>query len=85
MRGRLQGQLARTLTIQPRHGGATEKQLRASLSQGVIPVESTFQLRARVEMIMGSASTMRADRIARTEVARAMDMATFRHGRRAVL
>jgi SPP1 gp7 family putative phage head morphogenesis protein len=49
----------------------TEKQLRASLSQGVLAGESTFELRARVEMIMGSAGTMRADRIARTEVARA--------------
>jgi SPP1 gp7 family putative phage head morphogenesis protein len=37
----------------------------------VLAGESTFQLRARVELIMGSASTMRADRIARTEVARA--------------
>ena len=33
--------------------------------------ESTYELRAKVESIMGSASTMRADRIARTEVSRA--------------
>lgn len=49
----------------------TEKQLRAALSQGVLAGESTYELRARVESVMGSASTMRADRIARTEVSRA--------------
>lgn len=49
----------------------TEKQLRASLSDGILQGESTNQLRARVESVMGSASTMRADRIARTEVTRA--------------
>ena len=49
----------------------TEEQLRASLSQGVLAGETTFELRARVESVMGSASTMRDDRIARTEVARA--------------
>ena len=49
----------------------TEKQLRASLSAGVLAGESSNQLRARVETVMGSASTMRADRIARTEVSRA--------------
>jgi hypothetical protein len=48
----------------------TEKQLRAALSQGVLAGESTYELRAKVASIMGSASTMRADRIARTEVAR---------------
>jgi SPP1 gp7 family putative phage head morphogenesis protein len=49
----------------------TEKQLRASLSEGVIAGGSTYELRARVEAVMGNASTMRADRIARTEVSRA--------------
>jgi hypothetical protein len=49
----------------------TEKQLRASLSEGVLEGESSYQLAARVESVMGSASTMRADRIARTEVSRA--------------
>ena len=49
----------------------TAKQLRDSLSQGVLAGESTYELRARVEAVMGIASTMRADRIARTEVARA--------------
>jgi SPP1 gp7 family putative phage head morphogenesis protein len=49
----------------------TEKQLRASLSQGVLAGESTFELRARVEAVMGSASTMRADNIARYEVTHA--------------
>jgi hypothetical protein len=37
----------------------------------VLAGESTYELRAKVESIMGSASTMRADRIARTKVARA--------------
>lgn len=49
----------------------TAKQIRASLSQGVLEGEGSTQLRARVESVMGSASTMRADRIARTEVTRA--------------
>lgn len=49
----------------------TEKQLRASLSEGVLAREGGSELRARVEGVMGSASTMRADRIARTEVSRA--------------
>lgn len=49
----------------------TAKQIRASLTEGVLEGESTNQLRARVESVMGSASTMRADRIARTEVSRA--------------
>lgn len=53
----------------------TAKQLRASLSQGVQAGESTYQLRARVEAVFGSASTMRADRIARTEVSRAQGFA----------
>lgn len=49
----------------------TEKQLRAALTEGITANESTFELRARIENIMGNASTMRAERIARTEVARA--------------
>jgi SPP1 gp7 family putative phage head morphogenesis protein len=49
----------------------TEKQLRAALSKGVQDGKSSFELRAVVEDVMGSASTMRADRIARTEVSRA--------------
>ena len=53
----------------------TAKQLRASLAEGVKAGESSYQLRARVEAVMGSASTMRADRIARTEVARAQGYA----------
>lgn len=53
----------------------TAKQLRASLSQGVAAGESQTQLRARVEAVFGSASTMRADRIARTEVTRAQGYA----------
>lgn len=48
----------------------TEKQLRATLSKGVAAGESTTELRARIESVMGTASTIRADRIARTEVSR---------------
>ncbi len=55
----------------------TAKQIRASLSQGVDAGESTYQLKARVEEIMGSASSIRADRIARTEVARAQGYANI--------
>lgn len=49
----------------------TEKQLRAALSQGVLDGKSTYELRAVVEAIMGSASTIRADRIASYQVTRA--------------
>lgn len=49
----------------------TDKQLRATLAEGIKAGESSYGLRARVEAVMGSASTMRADRIARTEVSRA--------------
>ncbi|WP_157695364.1 phage minor head protein [Nakamurella panacisegetis] len=48
----------------------TEKQLRAALSQSVVDGKSSYELRGMVENVMGSASTMRADRIARTEVSR---------------
>ncbi|GAP57980.1 hypothetical protein AHiyo1_09420 [Arthrobacter sp. Hiyo1] len=53
----------------------TEKQLRATLSQGVDNDESDDQLQARVEIVMGAALTYRADRIARTEVTRAQGFA----------
>ena len=49
----------------------TEKQLRAALSKGVLEGQSTYELRAIVEDVMGSASTIRADRIARYEVTHA--------------
>jgi SPP1 gp7 family putative phage head morphogenesis protein len=49
----------------------TAKQLRASLSEGVLAGDGSFELRARVENVMGHASTVRADRIARTEITRA--------------
>lgn len=53
----------------------TEKQLRAELSQGVQAGETSYELRARVEKVFGSALTYRADRIARTEVTRATSFA----------
>lgn len=53
----------------------TEKQVRASLSQGVADGETTYQLRARVEQIMGASSTIRADRISRTETTRLQSFA----------
>lgn len=48
----------------------TEKQLRASLGQGIDNGEDDDQLRARIEDVFGAALTYRADRITRTEVTR---------------
>lgn len=53
----------------------TEKQLRAALSQGVADGKGSFELRAIVEDVMGSASTVRADRIASYEVTHAQSYA----------
>lgn len=53
----------------------TEKQLRATLAEGISQNETTFELRARVEQTLGFASTRRADNIARTESARAQTYA----------
>lgn len=53
----------------------TEKQLRAELSQGIQAGETSYELRARVEKVFGSALTYRADRISRTEVTRATSFA----------
>lgn len=53
----------------------TEKQLRATLSEGIQLNESTYELRARIENVLGFASTRRADNIARTESARAQTYA----------
>ncbi|MDI9934699.1 phage minor head protein [Rhodococcus sp. IEGM 1351] len=53
----------------------TEKQLRATLSQGIQAGETTFELRARIEGVFGFAATTRADRIARTESTRATSFA----------
>lgn len=49
----------------------TEKQLRASLSEGIDGEEDDSELQARIELVMGAALTYRAARIARTEVTRA--------------
>ncbi len=49
----------------------TEKQLRAALSQGVQDGMSSWDLTAVVEDVMGSASTIRASRIASYEVTHA--------------
>lgn len=49
----------------------TEKQLRATISQGLDAGEGVAELQARVEKVMGSALNMRADRISRTETTRA--------------
>lgn len=53
----------------------TEKQLRTTLADGIAANESTIELRARIEDVMGFASTRRADNIARTESARAQTYA----------
>lgn len=62
---------ARTTKIASDINDETEKQLRATLTEGINAGESTYQLAARVQAVMGIASTMRADLITRTEVARA--------------
>lgn len=49
----------------------TEKQLRATVGQGVDNDESQDQLRARIELVMGAALTYRSDRITNTESVRA--------------
>lgn len=53
----------------------TEKQLRAELSQGIQSGETSYELRARIEKVFGFAATVRADRIARTEVTTAQSFA----------
>lgn len=50
----------------------TEKQLRATIGQGIDAGEDDAQLQARIEAVFGAALTYRADRIARTETTRAM-------------
>lgn len=53
----------------------TEKQLRTTLADGIKANETNYELRARVEQVLGYASTRRADNIARTESARAQTYA----------
>lgn len=53
----------------------TEKQLRTTLMDGIAKNETNYELRARVENVLGIASTRRADNIARTESARAQTYA----------
>ena len=53
----------------------TEKQLRATLSQGIDAGEADDELQARIEGVMGAALSYRTDRIARTEVTRAQGFA----------
>lgn len=53
----------------------TEKQLRLTLADGIAANETNYELRARVEQVLGYASTRRADNIARTESARAQTYA----------
>lgn len=49
----------------------TEKQLRATVGQGIDDDETQDQLRARIELVMGAALTYRSDRITQTETTRA--------------
>lgn len=65
----------RTAKIATDVNDETEKQLRASLIEGLNAGEGTHQIRARIEQVFGFASTQRADLIASTEVARAMSYA----------
>ena len=58
----------------------TDKQLRATLSEGIDSEESTDELLARIEGVFGSALTLRTARIATSEAYRAMgnaDVATW--------
>lgn len=48
----------------------TDKQLRATLAQGINEGDSLEQLAARVEQVYGAAAGYRAERIARTEARR---------------
>jgi SPP1 gp7 family putative phage head morphogenesis protein len=48
----------------------TDKQLRATLAQGINAGDSIDQLAARVEQVYGAAAGYRAERIARTEARR---------------
>lgn len=66
---------ARTTKVASDVNDETEKQLRATLTEGVNAGESLHQLRARIELVMGLAATLRADLIAVTEVARAQSVA----------
>lgn len=65
----------RTTKIATDVNDETEKQIRASLTEGLNAGESAHQIRARIEQVFGTASTMRADLIASTEVARAQSYA----------
>lgn len=54
----------------------TEKQLRATLTEGINSGESMSQLTARVEQTMGAPAGFRAERIARTETIHATNWAS---------
>lgn len=66
---------ARTTKIAEDINDTTERQLRATLTEGINAGESTHALAARIEAVMGIASTVRADLITVTEVARAQSAA----------
>lgn len=53
----------------------TEKQIRATLAEGIDQDEDDDELRARVELVMGAALTYRSDRIAKSETTRAQGFA----------
>lgn len=65
----------RSLKISDSINDETEKQLRATLTEGVSAGESSYELRARVEGVFGSAATYRTNTIANTEVAGAQGFA----------
>jgi SPP1 gp7 family putative phage head morphogenesis protein len=54
----------------------TDKQIRASLAEGLAAGESIEELTARIETIYGAAASFRAERIARTETIRANNFAS---------
>ncbi len=66
---------ARATKIATDINDTTERQIRATLTEGINAGESGMELRARVEAVMGIAATTRADLITVTEVARAQSAA----------
>ncbi|MCF8783205.1 phage minor head protein [Rhodococcus ruber] len=66
---------ARATKIATDINDTTERQIRATLTEGINAGESGMELRARVEAVMGIAATARADLITVTEVARAQSAA----------
>lgn len=66
---------ARATMIAQDVNAETEKQLKATLAEGITAGETTYELKARVQNVFGNIGTMRAIRIAQSEVTRAQGFA----------